>query len=94
MDITISKFELKNMLIDAAQMGAEKALERVGKIKPVLTKQEAYKLASRKTVDRAIKAGTLTTIKKGGVTSKEWIDRASFERWVYQNEISSTYLTK
>jgi hypothetical protein len=91
MKYTLETFELKTLLIQAAELGAKRALIAVGNIKPILTKQEAYKLASRKTVERAIKEGTLKTTKKGGVTSKVWIDRRSFEEWILKNELNGSF---
>lgn len=92
MECTFTTFELKNLLIQAAELGAKKALLEVGAIKPVMSKQEAYRKINQNTVDRAIENGTLKTTKKGGKTSKVWIDRKSFEEWILKDELASTPL--
>ena len=94
MDYSFTKYELKNLLIEAAELGAKKALLEVGIIKPVMSKQEAYRLINQATVDRAIETGSLKTIKKGGVTSKVWINRKSFDEWLFKNELASTPIIK
>lgn len=94
MNYTFTQFELKSLLIEAAEMGAKKALLEVGAIKPVMSKREAYRMINQATVDRAIENGTLKTTKKGGVTSKVWIDRKSFYDWIFTNELASTPVIK
>ncbi len=75
----IEAFQLRNMLIAAAELGATRALIKVGKIKPFMSKSEAYKLYGRGTVDRWIAEGNLKPCKDGNNTSTVRIDRMRLE---------------
>ncbi len=52
-------YKLAQMLQGAAELGGIVALTEVGKLKPYLSKAEAYKKYGRGDVDRWIKSGAL-----------------------------------
>lgn len=79
MDYTISETLLRNLLMDAAELGAKKALVQTGLLKPFLSKSEAYKLHGRKIVDRWIGEGLVKLIKDGPNGAKMRIDRLELE---------------
>jgi hypothetical protein len=79
----ITSLQLQHIVTQAIN----RTLEVSGKIKPIIYLSEAYNMASRKTVDRALKSGALKPIKKGGKTSKIWISRSEFDKWILKDEI-------
>lgn len=80
----------------AAEYGANRALEKCGKIKPLITKKEAYKMINQPAVDRALKQipCPFKLVKKGGETSNVYIERQSFERWLLLSELSYEAVSK
>lgn len=54
------------MLTDAAEVGATKALARVGKTKEYITKAEAYRRYGRGAVDGWVRTGVVSTHKDDG----------------------------
>lgn len=63
----------------AAEMGAKLALSKTGKIKPYLSKNEAFRLFGRKNVERWINDGLVTPRKDGGYSANWRIDRFELE---------------
>jgi len=57
--IEIELFELRRLLTDAVELGAKKALQEAGILKPYLKKSEAYRLYGRGVVDRWIEEGLI-----------------------------------
>ncbi len=75
----ITRIQLAELLTEAAEMGAKKALSEAGIIKPYLKKSEAFKLYGRSTVERWIKE-QLITARKDGNDSAAWrLDRIELE---------------
>ena len=75
----IELFELRCLLTDAVELGAKKALQEAGILKPYLKKSEAYRLYGRGIVDRWIEEG-LIKIRKDGNQSAAWrLDRIELE---------------
>lgn len=75
----IELFELRRLLTDAVELGAKKALQEAGILKPYLKKSEAYRLYGRGIVDRWIEEG-LIKIRKDGNQSAAWrLDRIELE---------------
>lgn len=89
MEYTLQSTDLFRMLTKAAEIGADKALRKCGLTKPMITKKQAYELFNRPAVDRALKAGDLKTVKKGGKTSNVYILRTDFDEWVLKDELLS-----
>ena len=89
MDITLHYTKLFEMLVKASEMGSKNTLTKLGVIKPLMTKKEAYELFNQPAVDRAIKERTLKTVKKGGKTSNVYIVRAEFYKWLLEDELLS-----
>ena len=87
-----TEIEFRNALIDAAEVGATKALMDVGALKPYLKLREAQRLYGKAVVNRWISEGLITTIKDGERTASVRIDRLEIQtvaktcnRATYQN---------
>lgn len=74
-----SEIEYRNALIDAAELGARKALEAVGMIKPYLKLREAQRLYGSSIVNRWIQEGLINTIKDGTRNASVRINRIQIE---------------
>ncbi len=74
-----TEIEYRNALIDAAEIGAKKALEQVGLIKPYLKLREAQRLYGSSIVNRWIKEGLLKPIKDGARNASVRLDRIDLE---------------
>ena len=75
MQITLTIPQLKELLVDAAEIAASKAMENLGSLPPFISKAEAYRMYGRKQVDRWIAEGILKQYKDGNNTSKIRISR-------------------
>ena len=74
---SIFDYELRNMLTDAAKLGATQALADSGAIKPFMNKSEAYRAYGRASVDSWITDGLITP---RGEIGKSWrIDRVEIQ---------------
>jgi hypothetical protein len=87
-----TEIEYRNALIDAAQVGATKALCEVGQIKPFLKLREAYRKYGEGTVKRWITEGLIEVKKDGNRTSSVRIDRIQIET-ISRASNRTTYLT-
>ena len=87
-----SRIEYMNALIDAAELGAKKALEGTGLVKPYLKISEAYRIYGRTTVDRWRKEGLIKPLKDGNDSATFRISRSQIEA-VAKSANRSTYLT-
>jgi hypothetical protein len=74
-----SEIEYRNALIDAAELGARKALESVGMIKPYLKLREAQRLYGTSIVNRWIHEGLINIIKDGTRNASVRINRIQIE---------------
>jgi hypothetical protein len=74
-----SEIEYRNALIDAANLGAYKALEMAGAIKPHLKLREAFRLYGEAVVKRWIKEDLIHTIKDGSRNASVRISRVELE---------------
>ena len=79
MSITLELFELRNLLADAAELGATRALIHVGQLRPFLSQSEAYKIYGRKLIERWIKEGLIKAEKDGARNSGVRLDRLRLE---------------
>ena len=70
-----TEIEYRNALIDAAEVGAMKALVEIGELKPFLKLREAYRKYGQGTVKRWIAEGLIEVKKDGDRTSSVRIDR-------------------
>lgn len=52
-------YQLAQMLQNAADLGAQRALTLVGELKPYIKKEEAYKMYGKTAVDRWISEGVV-----------------------------------
>ena len=74
-----TEIEFRNALIDAAELGAKKALEQVGLIKPYYKLREAQRLYGESIVKRWIQEGLINPIKDGERNSSVRISRLEIE---------------
>lgn len=75
----INSFQFKIITETAAELGALSTLIKLGKVKPYLKKNEAFKRYGRANVEKWISDG-LITIRKDGDHSASWrIDRLEIE---------------
>ena len=77
------EIELWNMFREVAKQTATEVLLQNGQIKPMITKAEAYRIASRRRIDKAIKEGHLKFTNKGVNTL---IKRDDLEKWMTKHE--------
>jgi hypothetical protein len=71
----ITRGQLSELLLDAAELGAQKALIGAGLLKPYLSKSQAFRRYGRKIVERWL-AERLITPRKDGTDSASWrLDR-------------------
>lgn len=90
--ITLETHQLKNLMSDAAELGADKALVESGVLKPFLTQTEAWKIYGRGTVDRWIKEGLIIPQKDGGKNAMVRLDRMTLKA-LSKTSNRHTYLT-
>lgn len=64
---------------DTAKRTATEMLRQTGQIKPMMTKAECFRLASRRKVEAAILTSKLRFVVKG---KNIWIRRDEFEEWM------------
>lgn len=79
-------------LRDAAELGAKKALEEAGLLKPYLKLKEAKRMYGPAIVERWIKEGLVEKIKDGTSSANIRISRAQIEA-VAKSANRATYLT-
>lgn len=84
--------EFRNALADAAELGAKKALEGAGLLRPYLKLSEAKRIYGAATVKRWIKERLILPVKDGDSTSTVRIDRLQIET-VAKTANRSSYLT-
>ena len=87
-----SRVEYINALRDASEMGAIKALEAAGLIKPYLSEREAKRKYGPKIVARWIKERLVIVLKDGDATASKRIERLQIEA-VAKSANRATYLT-
>lgn len=87
-----TEIEYRNALIDAAELGAKKALEAAGVIKPYLKLREAQRLYGESIVKRWIQEGLINAIKDGTRNASVRINRIQIET-VAKTCNRSNYLT-
>ena len=80
----------------ATEYGANRALEKCGKLSLWMTKKECYEAYNQPAVDRALKMKPcpFRTSKKGGKTSNVMIFRPDFELWSFEDELLSEPIGK
>lgn len=74
-----TEIEYRNALIDAAEVGAKKALEEVGLIKPYLKLREAQRTYGHANVNRWIREQLITVVKDGNRNASVRISRIQLE---------------
>lgn len=79
MIIQMTDHQLGMLLRDAAEMGANLALSSIGKLKPYLTKSDAFRAYGRKNIERWIDQGLITPRKDGNQSAPWRIERIEVE---------------
>jgi len=92
LNILDSRTAYKLALIEAAEIGAGKALKEAGLRKPSLKMSEANRLYGRSIVARWIKEGLIKPLKDGEATASLKIDRLQIEE-VAKSANRSSFLT-
>ena len=87
-----SEIEYRNALIDAAELGAMKALEVAGLLRPYIKLREAYRMYGTAVVKRWHDECLIRLIKDGDNNASVRIDRIQIEA-VAKVSNRSTYLT-
>lgn len=87
-----TEIDYRNALIDAANIGAMKAMIELGAIKPFLKQREAFRLYGESVVKRWIKEGLIHPIKDGDRTASVRIDRVQIAS-VAMTANRASYLT-
>lgn len=77
--IQIETYELRNLLIDAVELGYKKALQETGQMKTFISQREAYRLYGEVTVKRWVSEHLIEPDKDGNNTSKKRYDRMRLE---------------
>ena len=77
--IELEVLELRNMMLEVATIAAKKAMASAGILSPYVSKAQAYKMYSRRLVDRWIKEGLIKEIKDGEYNMKIRISRIELE---------------
>lgn len=75
----MSKTERVSMLKDAAELGALAVVVKMGKLKPYITQNAAYRTYGRNVVERWVKEGLIKLIKDGPKNASIRIDRVTIE---------------
>jgi hypothetical protein len=87
MDEYVSRRQFIFLFQQGAALGAKMALIKTGKLKPYITKREAFRRYGRNKVNKWIDEG-LVTIRKDGTQSAYWrIDLIEIEIVLIANEI-------
>jgi hypothetical protein len=84
--------EFRNALVDAAELGALKALAHVGALKPYISMREAFRRYGEAIVKRWIDEGIVTP-HQDGPGAKKRIDRVGIEA-IARASNRASYLTK
>lgn len=79
MQVVFQLYEVKNLLADAAELGAKKALIDAGLVKPFISASQAHRKYGRRVVDRWIADGHITPFKDGSKNSTVRLDRLILE---------------
>ncbi len=72
MEYTISKGELRQLLIDAVNVGRLDMLIQLGQVKSKISQRQAYKRYGEARVDTWEKRGLIKSIKNKGATSTRY----------------------
>ncbi len=92
MNLPQTEIEFRNALIDAAELGAIKALVQIGTLKPYLKLNEAKRTYGPAIVERWINEGLITPIKDGDNNASVRIERIQIET-IAKTCNRATYLT-
>jgi hypothetical protein len=92
MQLPQTEIEFRNALIDAAEIGARKALQEAGLIKPYLKLREAYRQYGESIVKRWIQEELIRPVKDGPRNASVRISRIEIDT-VAKTANRASYLT-
>lgn len=92
MQLPQTEIEYRNALIDAAEIGAKKALQEAGLIKPYVKLREAYRMYGESIVRRWMAEGLIKGLKDGPRNASVRISRIEIET-VAKTANRASYLT-
>ena len=79
MTIPRTEIEFRNALIDAAELGAKRALEMAGVVSTSIRLVDANRLYGIATIRRWTKQGVIHPVKRGMNNAAVWIARAELD---------------
>ncbi|WP_448104686.1 hypothetical protein [Pedobacter panaciterrae] len=79
MIVQLDIYKLEGLLQDAANLGATKALTDAGVLKPFISKSEAYRIYSRRLIDRWLAENLIEPEKDGAGNAKLRLSRVRLE---------------
>lgn len=79
LQLPLTETEYRNALLDAAELGAQKALEQAGILKPYFKLREAQRRYGASIVNRWIREGLVNPIKDGSRNASVRICRMEIE---------------
>lgn len=88
----IDMIQYRQDISRAVEIGVERALGKLGLVKTMLSKQDAYRMYGRSNVERWIKERLIHPVKDGDKSAKWRIDRSEIEI-VAMTSNRHTYLT-
>ena len=94
MEVSMSLSHLQMLLNDAAEVGAQRAIEKLGLAKPTITRNQAEKLHGKSTITRWISEGLITLKRDGSNTSPFRIDISQLDTVVKSSNRHSFLKTK
>ena len=83
MELTILTQELRQIILTTAEQAAKYALIEAGINKPEITKADAYRRYSRRTVDKWVSAGLITLVKRGKKSFVNSLEIDSLAKSIY-----------
>lgn len=89
--IQLEENQLRHLLTTSAEMGAKAALTGAGLLKTEITKADAYRRFSRRSVDEWVAAGKITPVRRG---SKTLLSVVALEILAKTNQLYKTHLKK
>ena len=79
MEVSMSLSQLQMLLRDAAEVGAQRVVEKLGLSNPVITRNKAYKIYGEALVSRWIREGLITPKRDGSNTAPFRLDVTALE---------------
>ncbi len=92
MELTALTKEIRQIILTTAEQAAKHALVEAGINKPDISKADAYRRYSRRTVDKWIASGLLVPVKRGKKTYINSLEIDSLAKSIYLSEVHLKHL--